>query len=981
MPTLNIITTICSSDLTTYSISYTSNGTVSSPVGTVNNTTKTISNIPAGTNITLTSTSNGCSTSLNVSAPSCTCPSITAPTSGGNQTICSNESIPNLSATATGINETIDWYDSSTGGNLLQQGSNYFTPSTAGTYYAESRNTINGCKSNTRTPVSLVIRAVPTLSIITTTCSLDLTTYSISFTSNGTVSSSVGTVNNTTKTIINIPTGTNITLTSTSNGCSTSLNVSAPSCTCPSITAPTSGGNQTICSNESIPNLSATATGINETIDWYDSSTGGNLLQQGSKTYTPSTAGTYYAESRNTINGCKSNTRTPVSLVIRAVPTLSIITTTCSLDLTTYSISFTSNGTVSSSVGTVNNTTKTISNIPTGTNITLTSTSNGCSTSLNVSAPSCTCPSITAPTSGGNQIICSNESIPNLSANATGINETIDWYDNSTGGNLLQQGSNYFTPSTAGTYYAESRNTINGCKSNTRTPVSLVIRAVPTLSIITTTCSADLASYSINFSSNGTVSSSSGIVNNTTKTISNIPTGTNITLTSTSNGCSTSLNVTAPSCTCPSITAPTSGGNQTICSNESIPNLSATATGINETIDWYDSSTGGNLLQQGSNNYTPSIAGTYYAESRNTINSCKSSTRTPVSLVIRAVPTLNLTTTTCSADLTTYSINFSSNGTVSSTSGNVNNTTKTISGISSGINVTLTSSLNSCTTTLIVTAPSCTCPSFTAPTSGGNKSICSNESIPNLSANATGINETIDWYDSSTGGNLLQQGSNTYTPSIAGTYYAESRNTINSCKSSTRTPVSLVIRAVPTLSIITTTCSADLASYSINFSSNGTVSSTTGIVNNTTKTISNIPTGTNITLTSASNGCNTSLNITAPSCTCPSITAPTSGGNQSICSNESIPNLSANATGINETIDWYDSSTSGNLLQQGSSTFTPLIAGTYFAESRNTINGCKSSTRTPLSLIIRAVPTLSIITTTCSANLTTYSINLPAMAR
>ncbi|MBK8779811.1 MAG: hypothetical protein IPO25_21315 [Saprospiraceae bacterium] len=53
------------------------------------------------------------------------------------------------------------------------------------------------------------------------------------------------------------------------------------------------------------------------------------------------------------------------------------------------------------------------------------------------------------------------------------------------------------------------------------------------------------------------------------------------------------------------------------------------------------------------------------------------------------------------------------------------------------------------------------------------------------------------------------------------------------------------------------------------------------------------------------------LNVTAPSCTCPSITAPTSGGNQSICSNESIPNLSANATGINETIDWYDSSTDG----------------------------------------------------------------------
>ncbi|MBK6392189.1 MAG: hypothetical protein IPF70_16790 [Saprospiraceae bacterium] len=246
-------------------------------------------------------------------------------------------------------------------------------------------------------------------------------------------------------------------------------------------------------------------------------------MQQGSSTYTPSIAGTYFAESRNTINGCKSSTRTPVSLVIRAVPTLSIITTTCSADLASYSINFSSNGTVSSTTGIVNNTTKTISNIPTGTNITLTSASNGCNTSLNITAPSCTCPSFTAPTSGSNKSICSNESIPNLSANATGINETIDWYDSSTGGNLLQQGSSTYRPSIAGTYFAESRNTINGCKSSTRTPMSLIILAVPTLSIITTTCSADLASYSINFSSNGTVSSSSGIVNNTTKTISDIP--------------------------------------------------------------------------------------------------------------------------------------------------------------------------------------------------------------------------------------------------------------------------------------------------------------------------------------------------------------------------------------------------------------------------------------------------------------------------
>ena len=47
---------------------------------------------------------------------------------------------------------------------------------------------------------------------------------------------------------------------------------------------------------------------------------------------------------------------------------------------------------------------------------------------------------------------------------------------------------------------------------------------------------------------------------------------------------------------------------------------------------------------------------------------------------------------------------------VSSTAGTVNNTTKAISGIPTGTNVTLTTTLNSCTTTLVVNSPSCQCP-------------------------------------------------------------------------------------------------------------------------------------------------------------------------------------------------------------------------------------------------------------------------------
>jgi hypothetical protein len=79
--------------------------------------------------------------------------------------------------------------------------------------------------------------------------------------------------------------------------------------------APDSGGNQAICANETIPALTVTV-GVGETADWYDAPSGGTLLQSDQLTYTPTEAGTFYAEARNTTTGCVSTTRTGVTLEI-----------------------------------------------------------------------------------------------------------------------------------------------------------------------------------------------------------------------------------------------------------------------------------------------------------------------------------------------------------------------------------------------------------------------------------------------------------------------------------------------------------------------------------------------------------------------------------------------------------------------------------------------------------------------------------------
>lgn len=95
----------------------------------------------------------------------------------------------------------------------------------------------------------------------------------------------------------------------------------------PSPNAPTSNGDQRICSNQAT-SLSVSILG-GQIVNWYDSPTNGNLLLANSTTYTPTNVGTYYAETVSLLNGCKSNTRTAVTLLPAISVTSSGPTTLC----------------------------------------------------------------------------------------------------------------------------------------------------------------------------------------------------------------------------------------------------------------------------------------------------------------------------------------------------------------------------------------------------------------------------------------------------------------------------------------------------------------------------------------------------------------------------------------------------------------------------------------------------------------------------
>lgn len=253
------------------------------------------------------------------------------PTSDGDITECAQDPIQTLTASATPPSGAhVVWYTATSGGSSVSP-----TLSTVGnvTYYAESvDNSDSNRKSLFRTAVELTILPKPTISVTSSpTCVFTLfspTTYQLEVTvSTGTVSSTAGTVTNTSGNIwaiTNVPSGTNIVVTvNDANGCTNQLPVTAPNCTCPVVSAPVSGGDQSFCTGDPVPNITA-SVGLGETVDWYDSASGGTLLLLNNTTYTPPGPGTYYAEARNTSTNCLSGARTAI-IVTQDTPSTATI--------------------------------------------------------------------------------------------------------------------------------------------------------------------------------------------------------------------------------------------------------------------------------------------------------------------------------------------------------------------------------------------------------------------------------------------------------------------------------------------------------------------------------------------------------------------------------------------------------------------------------------------------------------------------------
>ena len=154
-----------------------------------------------------------------------------------------------------------------------------------------------------------------------------------------------------------------------------------------------------------------------------------------------------------------------------------------------------------------------------------------------------------------------------------------------------------------------------------------------------------------------------------------------------------------------------------------------------------------------------------------------------------------------------------------------------------------------------------------APVSNGNQNICSNQSA--LLEVSVNTNESVNWYDAAANGTLILANSLILSPTVAGSYYAETYNLSTQCISNTRTEVILLPLITVSYTGETIICSGGATAITFTSSDTSatinwtaTTSDVTGILNGSGNTISETlvytgnATGTIIyTITPVKNGC------------------------------------------------------------------------------------------------------------------------------
>lgn len=435
--------------------------------------------------------------------------------------------------------------------------------------------------------------------------------------------------------------------------------------------------------------------------------------------------------------------------------------------------------------------------------------------------------------------------------------------------------------------------------------------------------------------------------------------------------------------------SPVSNGSQILCSNQST-SLSVTVN-ANQSVNWYDAATNGNLLQANSSTYSPTNAGTYYAEAYNLSTGCISSTRTAVTLLPLTTISYSGNTTICSSEtsaisLTASNTNATFNWTATSTNvtgfsngtGNTISQTLNYSGSTSGTVIyTVVPVVNGCegtseTITITVNPQTNITPTFTTIPS----SYCLNaapSALPTVSSNATPINGT--WNPAIIDTSII--GTTTYT------FIPQSNS--NPCINYTTYSLNITVSTniTPNFNATISLCSGTNAPILNTTSPNGIVGTwNPSVINNTTSG--------SYTFTPNANQCAVSQTINVS--ILPTNTTLSYTGSNTICSNETTA-ISLVASNTSATFNWTATSSNvtgfsngtGNIIAQTLS-YSGSTLGTVTYIVTPILNGCEGISETitvtvnpqiNITLVFPVIPTTYCMNATAPILPTTSSNTTP----
>lgn len=928
-------------------------------------------------------------------------------------TLCENET-GSISATGSGTG-TLNWYDVASGGAPLQ--SDAMPPATAtfsvgplpaGTYiyYVEEDN---GTCPSARTAVTVTVNAAPAAPSITgiiAICEGQSTTLIATPGSGGLINwyDATGTTL--------LFTGTAYTtgvLTTTityqvreesAAGCeSAALTVTVTVNPAPADPVATA---VTVCSGET---ATLTATGSGGLINWYDDPAGTNLLATGGSFTTSALTQTttFWLQELNAGTGCVSNL-VPVTVSVIPAAVAPSVGNLIMCEGETGILTATGSGT-----GTLN-----WYNVPTGgtplqsdamppvtadftvgpftpgTYLFYVEEDNGSCVSARSPALVKVDPAPLAPLAVGTTT-CAGSSVILNATSAAATNGIMNWYD-ATGTTLLYTGANFTTGTLTTTTTFQVRESIGSCESPATT-VTVVVNPAPADPAVVpaTICEGNTASITaigpagtlltwydnpngVNPLFTGSPFVSPILVQTTTYYVQALIPGT---------GCTSAL-VPVQVIVLPT-PAPPASSNITLCANTTGV-LTASGSGTGSLV-WYNVPTGGTPLQvnpmppaAAAFNVGPFPAGTgpyvFYVEEDN--GTC-TSTRTPISISIVAVPAVPTIpgTTVCEGENATLTA--ISNSPVPGTFNWYDITGVTLLFTGNNFN---TGAL-SVTTSFLVREENGGCESPAAlvtvvvnPAPANpvamSDTICEGTSATLIATGGTFIN----WYNDGNGNNLIFTGGIYTTPVLtqSTTYWVQTVTVGTGCVSDL-IPVSVTVvpaPAAPSASGIslcegetgvitasgTGNANTQLNWYDFVSSNTPLQTNTMGPATTTTLSVGPFTPGTYtyyVEEVNTQSGC-TSDRIAIAVTVVPQPAQP-SINDVAVCAGESIT-LTAPGTGI---FNWYDAPAGGNLLQSGLSYTTPILTTTTSYYVTLEINGCESE-REEVVVTVNSIPTAPTIT-------------------